>query len=142
MTVINEMRERRNLVDADERLESNDLIACFKQTFDLIGEMKELKGLISPSLYNLVLTDGHRLIATRYSTKPEEESRSLHIASNAECYLCEKGFLRMREATKENQAVLISSEVMSDERGYWQEVPENHCILVDENLKVQVHSMN
>jgi len=53
---------------------------CLSQTFSEIEEMKKAAHLSSPSLYNLVLTDGKALIAARFSTQPDKETRSLHIA--------------------------------------------------------------
>ncbi len=96
----------------------------------------------SPSLYNLVLTNGEELLATRYSSQPEKESRSLHIASNAEFYLSKKGFLRFKNSKIKDHSVLISSEVLTDEKAYWQNVPENHSIIVNKNIQVQIMPLN
>ncbi len=115
-----------------------ELTKCLSQTFTEIEEMKKAAHLSSPSLYNLVLTNGEALIATRYSTQPDKETRSLHIAHNGECYTCDEGFLRLREADAQDQSVLISSEVLSAETDFWQEVPENHSITVSDKLQVQI----
>jgi predicted glutamine amidotransferase len=92
----------------------------------------------APSLYNLVLTDGKAMIATRYSTRPELETRSLHIASHAKCYTGSNGFLKLDPETEDEKAILISSEVLTEDRKYWTEVPENHCITVEEDLSVDI----
>lgn len=78
------------------------------------------------------------MIATRYSTDPETETRSLHIANNAECYTCEEGFLKFKSLKEEDRAVLISSEVLTENRKFWTEIPENHCIMVGEDLEVDI----
>ena len=96
----------------------------------------------APSLYNLVLNNVKALIATRYSTKPEVETRSLHIASNATCYISEEGYLTCKPLTNNENSVLVSSEVLTDNNEYWQEVPENHCIMVKEDMSVEIKPIN
>ncbi len=116
----------------------DDLTNCFSETFSEIESMKKAVGSDSVALYNLVLTNGHEMVATRYSTKPEKESRSLHIASKAECYVCEQGYLRFRNAHPKAHSALIASEVLTDEIDFWQEVPENHSITVDKDLNIEI----
>jgi len=122
-------------------LSLNDLSVCLSQTFAEIEEMKREVNMNSPSLYNLVLTNGKALVATRYSTHPEMESRSLHIASNANCYTCEKGYLRFAPMKEGEKAILIASEVLSENTELWNEVPENHCIMIEEDLSVEIKPM-
>lgn len=126
----------------DNPLSLEELTVCVSQTFVEIEEMKKRARLSSPSLYNLVLTNGKAMIATRYSTQQDEETRSLHIAHNGECYSSEEGLLRMREADPKDRSVLISSEVLSEEVDFWEDVPENHSITVDEDLQVQIRPLN
>lgn len=122
----------------DLPLSLEELASCFSQTFAEIEIMKKEAHISSPSLYNLVFTNGKSLIATKYSTHPELETRSLHIASHAECYICENGFLRFRAADPKDYSVLIASEVLSPDDTYWQKIPENHCIMVNEALQIQI----
>jgi glutamine amidotransferase len=119
-----------------------DITKCLSQTFAELEEMKKAAHLYSPSLYNLVVTNGKSLVATRYSTQPDKETRSLHIARNGECYTCDEGFLRFRASDVQDYSVLISSEVLTAEIGFWQEVPENHSITVNEDLQVQITPIN
>ncbi len=135
MTIVKEHRQEKDLV-------LEDLTLCFSQTFAEIEDMKKSANIVSPSLYNLVLTNGEELLATRYSSQPEKESRSLHIASNAEFYLSKKGFLRFKDSKIKDHSVLISSEVLTDEKAYWQNVPENHSIIVNKNIQVQIMPLN
>ena len=126
---------------ATQTLELEDLATCFSETFAEIEDMKKAHRLDSPSLYNLVLTNGKAMIATKYSTQPEIENRSLYIASEAECYIGEDGHLKFRESVPEDFSVLISSERLSPEKSIWQKIPENRAILVDEGLNVQIMPM-
>jgi predicted glutamine amidotransferase len=135
LTIAKETREN----DRPHTLES--LTRCLWQTFAEIERMKKIAHLSSPSLYNLVLTNGKAMIATRYSTQPEVESRSLHIARNGECYTCGKGYLRFRQADVKDHSILISSEVLSEEIEFWQEVPENHSVTVSDDLEVRIRPL-
>ena len=135
LTLLKETRIGETLLTLDQ------ISSCLSQTFAEIEEMKKEVGLTSASLYNLVLTNGKALIATRYSTKPDEETRSLYIAGNAECYTCEKGFLKFRNSKSEDRAVVISSEALSSKKDVWKEVPENHLIMVEEDLSVTIRPL-
>ena len=125
----------------DTPLSLEELILCLSQTFAEIEEMKKAADLFCPSLYNLVLTNGKAMIATRYSTQPEVESRSLHITSRVTSYIDHKGFLKFKKSEAEDRSILISSEILSRENTYWKEVPENHSVTIDENLITQIRSM-
>lgn len=135
LTIAKERKKNETLLSLEE------LTLCLSQTFAEIEEMKNAANLFSPSLYNLVLTNGKSMIASRYSTQPDKETRSMHIASNAECYTCDKGFLNFRASEVRDQSVLIASEVLSPKDDFWQEVPENHSIIVSEDLKVQIRPL-
>ena len=81
------------------------------------------------------------MVATRYSTNPQEDTRSLHIARISEFYISEKGHLKFKNDAEADNSVLIASEVLSKETGFWQEVPENSCVMVDHNRDVIIEPM-
>jgi len=132
ITLTREMKEEKGPLTLD------DLSTCLSQAFALIEEMKAEAQIEAPSLYNLVVTNGKALFASRYSTQPEVETRSLHFNTNARCYSNEEGYLICEPAKSDEKAVLISSEVLTENKELWQEVPENHCIMVEEDLSVAI----
>ena len=132
ITLTREMKEEKGPLTLD------NLSTCLSQAFALIEEMKVEAQIEAPSLYNLVVTNGKALFASRYSTQPEVETRSLHFNTNARCYSNEEGYLICEPAKSDEKAVLISSEVLSENKELWQEVPENHCIMVEEDLSVAI----
>jgi glutamine amidotransferase len=134
MTIVLEYEKKRPLPLADIKI-------CFSRTFAEIEEMKKAANLSTPSLYNMVLSDGHRLIATRYSTRPEEDTRSLHVARISEFYIGEKGHLRFKDEDEADKSVLIASEVLGTDKGFWKEVPENSCVMVDYDNEVRIEPM-
>ncbi len=124
------------------KLSFEELHDCLNETFAIIEGLKKEVGLDTPSLYNLVLTDGKAMIATRYSTRPEIETRSLHLAMNARCYISEDGNLTLKDTGKKKEGVLISSEVLTENKELWTEVPENHFIMVQEDLSVRLKKLD
>ena len=137
MTIAGELKEKKGA-----NLSFDDLLNCLAQTFAEIEEMKAEAKIEDPSLYNLVFTNGKALLATRYSTRPKMDTRTLYIASHAECYVSDSGLMAFKPLPKNENAVLISSEALSDEPGLWKEVPENHCIFVEEDLSVDIRPMD
>jgi len=135
LTLTGELKKQK------ESLSFEDLSTCLSQTFAEIEDLKKQAKIDSPSLYNLVLTNGKALIATRYSTQPEIETRSLHIASRVECYTCENDSLKEEPHEEEERSVLIASEVLTEDREYWKEVPENHFIMVNEDLSIRIQPL-
>ena len=133
LTLAGELKDKKK-----ELLNLGDLSLCLSKTFSEIEQMKKESGIEAPSLYNLVLTNGKSMIATRYSTMPDTETRSLHITSNTECYVSEEGYLTCKPLKNNQNSVLISSEVLTEDKEHWREIPENHCIMVEEDMSVAI----
>jgi len=116
------------------------LSKCFQKTFLGIEELKKARGLTSTSLYNMVITDGRRLIATRYSTNPTKDSRTLYFA-RGEKYVCEGNVCHMIESEASPKSILVVSEKLDEFVEEWIKVPENHALLVEEDLTYEVVSL-
>ncbi|MEN8124840.1 MAG: class II glutamine amidotransferase [Bacteroidota bacterium] len=116
------------------------LVACFNKTYHDIEELKKKNGVDAVALYNIVFTDGKRLIATKYSTAPEDELRTLYYINKVCCRICENGKLRVSK-NKEDKASLISSEILTEEKEHWEEIPNNHAIYIDEKLDVSLFKL-
>lgn len=132
ITLTRVMKEKKGKLNID------DLSSCLSEAFALIEQLKKEAHIEAPSLYNLVVTNGKAMFATRYSTQPEVETRSLHIATYAKFYTSESGYLKFEPANEDEKAVLISSEVLTENKEHWRDVPENHCIMVEEDLSVEI----
>jgi predicted glutamine amidotransferase len=139
ITIVGELKKELNI--EGEALNFDQLASCVSQTFAEIEVMKKKAQIESPSLYNLVLTNGKSLIATRYSTQPEIETRSLHISSSVESYTRENEELNSGSVKEDERSVLISSEVLTENRKIWKQVPENHFIMVEEDLTVRIEPL-
>ncbi len=115
------------------------LADCFKKTFEDIEVMKNKRGLSEASVYNMVITDGKRMLATRYSTQPEKENRTLYLATGSR-YVCEGNVCRMiQEDTR--GSILIASEKLDDFVEKWIKVPDNHAVMIDADLSHSFQSL-
>ena len=114
---------------------------CLKKTFTEIEKLKVARGLTEASVYNMVITDGTRVIATRYSTKPKEESRTLYFAKGQK-YVCEGNLCKMLPADGGNGSILIVSEKLDEFVKEWVKIPENHALLVEKDLSYELFSLN
>ena len=118
----------------------HNLADCLKKTFSDIEELKVNHGLDHPSVYNMVITNGVRLIATRYSTDSTKEMRTLYF-STGEKYVCDGNICRMIQNGDQVRSILVASERL-DDVGEWSEVPTNHCLMVDKDLSIELRSMD
>ncbi len=121
--------------------EPESLVACFNKTFNDIEELKKKNNVEAIALYNIVFTDGKRIIATRYSTDPENDSRTLYYTDKVTCSACEDGEIKLSKPKQKRSATLISSEILTDKKDNWKEIPQNHAIYIDEKLDVSLYEL-
>ena len=118
-----------------------ELVQCFNKTFKDIEDLKENKKIDSISNYNIVLTNGYGMIATRYSTDPETDDRSLHFAEKITCKLSDKGEFEIEKEECERSAALISSERLTEDEHLWKEIPKNHAVYIGKDMHVSLHKL-
>ena len=118
------------------------LIECFKKTFSEIEKLKKSKGLNSVSNYNIVLSNGRAMVATRFSSMPEIDNRTLYFAENVSCKLNTEGDLKFEKGKLERSAALISSEKLTEDEVYWKEIPFNHAVYIEEDMEVSLFPLN
>lgn len=119
------------------------LVECFNKTFLDIEKLKSAKGIDSISNYNIVLTNGERMIATRYCTDPTKDNRSLYFAEKITCNISKhNGELKLDDVvTHERSAALISSEKLTTDEHFWKEIPMNHLVVIDSDMDVAFHKL-
>ena len=107
-----------------------------------INKLQKDVGKGDYSLLNTVLSDGKRLIATRYESSEAEEQNTLFY-SVGDFILPELGNRLMHSTDRSNiNAVLIASEPINDNKNEWIEVPENKLLIVNENFKVTMEDID
>jgi len=98
-----------------------------------IEEFKQKAGIEKPSTLNLVVSDGHSLIATRYVSKGEN-SNSLYFFKG-ESFSCKDGICQIK---KGSNSFLIASEPLSESQE-WESVLNNNFVVVDQNMNVKMN---
>lgn len=125
----------------ETEVQLTDMAKAFKKTFLQIETLKRKYGLEEPTLLNMVVTDGHRMIATRYSSAPEQESRTLYY-TEGEKYICEGNTCRMLPAKEQSKSMLIVSEKLDDFENEWIMVPDNNALLVNADLSYKLLNLD
>jgi predicted glutamine amidotransferase len=97
--------------------------------------------ITDPSYYNFAVTDGQSIIATRYVSDSELEPLSLYYSSGAK-FECHDGVCRMIHADRNENAIIIASEPLTDVEEDWLPVPKNHLIMVAPDLSMQIVPLN
>ncbi|MCV6604710.1 MAG: class II glutamine amidotransferase [Porticoccaceae bacterium] len=88
------------------------------------------------STLNLVVADGSRAVASRFTDGTPEEANSLYVQSGGS-YCCNDGYCSMEQADEQqHRSVIITSEGLNDDP-QWQRVPVNHLVTVSDTLDVQ-----
>jgi glutamine amidotransferase len=92
-----------------------------------------------PSYFNICLTDGKRLIATRYCTAPDIIPESLHYLAG-DRFSSADSFHNQKNSEKHG-CVMIASERLTDFSEEWREVPVNYLLLADSEHRIQLRPL-
>lgn len=95
-------------------------------------------GTAQNSLLNMAVSDGERSAVTRYATGTGT-APSLYYQTGSR-YVVEQSICRMISDDDATRAVLVASEPLTDDQT-WSEVPPNHMVLIDRELKVRVEAV-
>lgn len=103
--------------------------AVFQETLQTIGELVKQFGAPGASYFNICLTDGKRMLVSRYCNHKRYKPRSLH-------YLTESSLIRNISRPgltkiKDHPLVLVASERLTAFNTEWFDMPANHMMLVD-----------
>ncbi|MDF1795838.1 MAG: class II glutamine amidotransferase [Coxiellaceae bacterium] len=108
-------------------------------TKEVLGLQRKYANCESSKL-NTVLTDGERLMATRYAATEPEKELSLYY-SEGKPITAQGSHPLLEFDDKDPQAIIVASEPLSEYADSWREVPPNHALLVDENLKIDLKQL-
>lgn len=129
-----------------------DILYCKTHQFDLDTIARSFLDAIEKINYlkkdkpqditrlNTVLTDGKKLIATRYISNVEQKSLSLYYAVGDYIDTTKRQGI-MCQSYHSTGALLIASEPLTDSAKEWNEIPLNHMLLVDEKLNINIKPM-
>lgn len=93
-----------------------------------------------PCYFNVCLTDGKRLIASRYCSDKTAVPVTMHYSVGSQ-FVAENGHYHMVKRCGKNKALLVTSEMLTDFDAEWQIVPPNYLMIVDADLSIQLRPL-
>lgn len=109
------------------------------ETVRMIVELTRGRDQGEGNYLNFAVSDGHVAAVTRFTTEHPSDAESLHYHYGKK-YVCVGDTCKMVDAEEAHNAVLVSSERLSDDEG-WQTVPSNHLVVVTQNRSVQLRAL-
>lgn len=109
---------------------------AFENMFSTLCKRMNENGITEEAYLNMVFTDGHFIVATRYVTDPGKEPLTLYHSEGSR-YVVEDGITRLMAPQDDDQAVLIVSEKLSDDKD-WTLIPANRFVVVENDLNVRI----
>ena len=125
-------------IDLIKPVRSPTAVQLAKALTGAIRKIETLKGQVGldiPSSMNVVISDGQKMVATRYVSRGED-ANSLYVLTGSQ-FCCEDGQCSMNEGSN---AVLVVSEPLNNSPR-WQKVDNNHLITVGRDRNVSIQSM-
>jgi glutamine amidotransferase len=113
----------------------NTVADTMAETINTINDLVAKYAPDNSSNLNLCLTDGKRLIATRYATDTDSLPRSLHYTYGSSFQFVDNTW-HMLKSDKKTASVLVASEVLTDSNCEWHEVKNNHMLIIDDDLSI------
>jgi glutamine amidotransferase len=112
--------------DADAAMElAQRLSGALARALSLVQEFADGE----PSFLNVAVSDGHHAAVSRFTNHPREVPESLHYLTEELYEPAGRRFAERREGD-EGQAVVVSSERLTDAPG-WLDVPPNSMVVLD-----------
>jgi len=97
-----------------------DMAEAMLQTIRKLNAIAKEGGIVKPSSYNFVVTNGKEMIATRYA---QDDSVMLTL------------YYRV-EKVRGRLGVVVSSEPLTADLRNWRELPKNHMLIVDKYNRI------
>ncbi|NJM25589.1 MAG: class II glutamine amidotransferase, partial [Bacteroidia bacterium] len=125
------------LLTKHKTVSQETVVASFEHTFRRLSQLMAENGISEPAYLNMVFTNGEFMVGTRYVSDPSQDALTLYHSEGSR-YICEDGVCRMLEPEDMEKSVLVVSEKLTDVPHDWKEVPKNHFVIVDKELKVGI----
>ncbi len=122
------------LKEIDAASQTERMARALEATIRAVVAHTEAIGAEKRTLLNLVVSDGERAVASRFTSRTGD-APSLYVHTG-ERYVCEDGECGMTVPQGAHHALLVASEPLTDEPG-WAAVPRNHLLLIEPDLTLQ-----
>ncbi len=121
----------------------NDLADVLEETFQEIILLTKTFNVEDMSYFNVCLTDGRRLVVSRYCSDPNIKALTMHysLGHHIISRVQDKKGQPIMSHTGKTKSILVSSEKLSDVSQEWHMLPAQHFLLVDEDLNVSIRKI-
>jgi glutamine amidotransferase len=117
-----------------------DILEEAFQEILLLSRVFNAEGL---SYFNICITDGRRLVVSRYCSDTSVKPLTMHYATGSALASPVRGeknqSIMLKQGAK--KCVLVSSEKLSNVSDEWQMLPPHHFLLVDETMNVSMRKI-
>lgn len=124
------------LLTENKSITPESVTEAFEYTFRMIKDQMALNGIHEEAYLNMVVTNGHFIVATRYVTDPKAEPLTLYHSEGTR-YVVENGISHLEAPKDDDEAVLVVSEKLTDGAN-WTLIPKNHFVIVEHDLNVRI----
>ena len=123
---------------------AGDIRRALSETIRLLNEWTRSAGITEPSFYNFAVTDGSVTVVSRYCSGEGIAGASLHYSRGLRFECLPSGLCDMHPVKQgENAyAVIVASEMLTDDPSDWMDVPDNHTITVMPDSSVVLERIN
>lgn len=118
---------------------TDSVMEAFEYTFALAKKLMAKHQIKEAAYLNMVVTNGHFIVATRWVSDPAEEPLTLYHSEGSR-YVVEDGVTHMMAPEDDDQAVLVVSEKLTD-GAHWTMIPKNHFVIVEPSLNVRIRAI-
>lgn len=122
------------LAEGRDLNQSQVVADTIRKTIQVVNDLVATYSKHQTSFFNVCLTDGRRLFATRYCSHQTTKPETLYYFSG-HTFEPHRNLHHERLHGKQ-QSVLIASEKLTKFHEEWQDVPANHLLIVEEDLTI------
>lgn len=115
--------------------------SLMRKTIHYVETLQKKFHIEESNYINMVISDGHSLMASRYVSNAAEQAPSLHFSVGYHLECKDGHHYMLSSPQKKNSTVLIASEKLSAHKGTWYEVPPNHLLLVNSEAEVKLEPL-
>lgn len=118
---------------------TSELMAkVLEKTIVQIEKIKKTKKIKGTSYINVAISDGEHIVALRYCSSKREKAPTLYYSAGGK-YVCHNGVCYLETSkSKDDHAVLIVSEKLTNKSEDWSQIPQNHMLIVKHDLSVEL----
>lgn len=121
----------------------HDINGVIQLTLDVVKQLHLVMseyGTPGTSYLNICVTDGKRIIASRYCSDRRYKPESMYY-STGQAFVSEHDNYHMIQRPGKTKCVLVASEMLDDFSQEWHEVPEHHLLFVDTDLNIHLYPL-